>query len=311
MRAGLFRRLITMSLLTLLLAMLVPGITSLAAARVFHAGSPPYKVELVANNFGQNLFASAIDLSNPQRALFSLQNATPFWYGVSLQSSPAGMQLIPADASDLVTTTFYGTIPLLPASGVLPAGVVGRGATLKLAITFTGPGEQTQLTLNPFDTYATLMDTLSLLLRLLGERADGVQIGLLAPSVLKIIFDDASTMRYLQSLASDYALLLQGVSQGASSSSSSSGLFSLAYTCARDLVGLVSDTTEREQLAEVLWLAMGKTIARASIVTTLSAFGQAQFGLGMLGYLKDEAQVAGGAVFQQNNPTLLLQSVAG
>lgn len=316
------RRLALSCLLLLALVLLESGVispTTTRATLASHATGLPYKVGLVANNFGQNLFAAAIDLSNPQRALFSLQNVTPFWYSVSLQSNPVGMQLTPADASDLVTTTFYGAFTLLPATGVLPSSDVGRGATLKLAAAFTGPGEQVQLTLNPYDTHATLMDAISLLLRLLGERADGAQIGLLAPGVLKTIFDDVATMHYLQSLASDYASLLQSVPQGASSSSSgsngssplsASSLFQPAYTCARDLEGLVSDTTERGQLADVLWLAMGKTIARASIVATLSGFGQAQFGLGILGYLKDEAQIAGGAIFQQNNPTLLLQSSA-
>ncbi len=286
----------------LLALFVLPGITHML---VTHATSTPYKVELAASNFGQNLFASAVDLSNPGRALFSLQNGTPFWYALSLQSSPAGMQLTPADSTDLLTTTFYGTIPLLPASNVLPASYIGQqhAAALRLAVAFTGPGEQVQLTLNPFDSHAALMDIVSLLLHLFGERADGVQVGLLAPNVLKTIFDDATSMRYLQSLASDYAALLQSVPGG------STNLLQPAYVCASDLVGLVADPTERQLLADILWLAMGKTVARASIVATLSGFGQAQFGLGILGYLKDEAQLAGGAIFQQNNPTLLLQSI--
>jgi hypothetical protein len=155
------------------------------------------------------------------------------------------------------------------------------------------------------------MDALSLLLHLLGENGDGLQIGLLAPGELQAIFTASNTMQYLQSFANDYLSLLQGVTSSSSSNSSGqNNLFQPAYTCASDLVALVTDTTERAQLADMLWRLLGKTVSPASINQTLTTFGQAQFGLGILGFLKDEAVAVGGTLFQQNNPVVVVQSVS-
>lgn len=292
--------------LTVLLAL--PGTIYLMGT---HADDTKYRVTLTTRDFGQNLFASAIDLSNPGHALFSLQNGTPLWYAISVQSAPAGMVPFAADSSDMVTHVFYGAVPLLPAVDVLPQNFAyGQqpGAILKLGVTFTGSGKQVELILSPYESHAALMDVISLLLHLLGEQGSGIQIGLLAPGALQTIFNDATSMHYLQSLADDYAALLQTVPTTFNSSDAST-LFQPAYTCARDLIGLVADPTERSQLADILWLALGKTIARDLVVKTLGTLGQADFGLGMLGFLKDEAQVIGDALFQQSPSTLLLQSV--
>jgi hypothetical protein len=294
-------------------------VTTLATALVSAQtrASGPYKITLTTTNFSQSLQATAADLSDPARALFNLQNGTPFWYSISVQSTPADITPVPADPGDLLTTTLYGTSPLLPpVSSLLPTlsqSGVGQGASLKLALAFTGSGEQVQITLNPFEAHAALMDALGLLLHLLGENGDGLQIGLLAPGVLQAIFTASSSMQYLQSFANDYLALLQSVLTNSNSSSGSSGqnnLFQPAYTCASDLVALVTDTTERAQLADILWRLLGKTIAPASINSTLATFGQVQFGLGMLGYLKDNALAVGRTLFQQNNPVVMLQSVS-
>jgi hypothetical protein len=275
--------------------------------------SGPYKITLTTTNFSQPLQATAVDLSDPAHALFDLQNGTPFWYSVSVQSTPAGITAVPADSSDLFTTTLYGASPLLPAASVLPPSLsqsgAGQGASLKLALAFTNPGQQVEITLNPFEAHAALMDALGLLLHLLGENGDGLQIGLLAPGELQAIFTASSSMQYLQSFANDYLSLLQSVISS-SGSSGQNNLFQPAYTCAGDLVALVTDTTERAQLANMLWQLLGKTIAPASIDQTLATFGQAQFGLGMLGYLKDDALAIGGRLFQQNNPVVTIQSVS-
>lgn len=290
-------------------------VTTLATALVSAQtrASGPYKITLTTTNFSQSLQATAVDLSDPARAIFNLQNGTPFWYSVSVQSTPSGITPVTADSGDLFTTTLYGTSPLLPpASALLPTlsqSGTSQGAALKLALAFTGPGEQVQITLNPFEAHATLMDALGLLLHLLGENGDGLQIGLLAPGELQAIFTASSSMQYLQSFANDYLSLLQSVFSSAGSGGQTN-LFQPAYTCASDLVALVSDTTERAQLADLLWHVLGKTIAPASINSTLATFGQAQFGLGMLGYLKDDALAVGKTLFQQNNPVVMLQSVS-
>ena len=303
----------TLTVVLILCVVVTTLVTALVSAQTRASGS--YKVILTTANFSQSLQATAADLSDPARALFNLQNGTPFWYSISVQSTPAGITPAPADPGDLLTTTLYGTFPLLPpVSALLPtlsqSGVV-QGASLKLALAFTSPGEQVQITLNPFEAHATLMDALGLLLHLLGENGDGLQIGLLAPGVLQAIFTASSSMQYLQSFANDYLSLLQSVLSSASSGSSGqNNLFQPAYTCASDLVALVTDTTERAQLADMLWRLLGKSIAPASINSTLATFGQAQFGLSMLGYLKDNALAVGKTLFQQNKPVVMLQSVS-
>ncbi len=292
-------------------------ITTLAtipvSARIRASG--PYKVMLTTGNFSQSLQAAATDLSDPSRALFYLQNGTPLWYSISVQSTPAGITPVAADSSDLFTTTYYGASPLLPPANILPPTLsqdgTGKEASLKLALAFTAPGEQAQITLNPFEAHATLMDALELLLHLLGENSDGLQIGLLAPGEMQAIFTASSSMQYLQSFAGDYQSLLQSVASNSNSGSNGQNtLFQPAYACASDLVALVSDTTERAQLADMLWRLLGKTINPADIAQTLATFGQAQFGLGILGYLKDNALAVGSALFQQNNPVVTIRSVA-
>jgi len=135
-----------------------------------------------------------------------------------------------------------------------------------------------------------------------------LQIGLLAPGELQAIFTASSSMQYLQSFASDYLSLLQSV-PSSSGPNGQNTLFQPAYTSASDLVALVTDTTERAQLADILWRLLGKTIDPASIARALATFGQAQFGLGILGYLKDNALAVGSTLFQQNNPVVTIQSV--
>ena len=300
-------------LLTIFLILLIIGASPVflrASAR--ERTSRPYKVTLTTANFSQSLQAAATDLSDPSHALFYVQNATPLWYSISVQSTPADIAPVAADAGDLFTTTFYGTSPLLPPASILSPALsqagTGRFASLKLALAFTAPDEQVQITLNPFDSHATLMDALALLLHLLGESADGLQIGLLAPGELQAIFTASSSMQYLQSFASDYLSLLQSV-LSSSGPNGQNTLFQPAYTCASDLVALVTDTTERAQLADMLWRLLGKTIDPASITHTLESFGGAQFGLGILGYLKDNTLAVGSTLFQQNNPIVTIQSI--
>ncbi len=97
-------------------------VTTLATALVSAQtrASGPYKITLTTTNFSQPLQATAADLNDPAHALFNLQNGTSFWYSVSVQSTPAGITPVPADPSDLFTTTLHGISPLLPPASALP-----------------------------------------------------------------------------------------------------------------------------------------------------------------------------------------------
>src|SRR6266581_834623 len=158
-----------------------------------YSSLPPYIVSFSTSNFNiQALAAVADDLNDPQQAKFSLRNGTHFWYGISLQATPAGMQLLPADQSgDLVTATFSNANLVLPPSEVLPFDQ-GSGshkyAQLRLKVAFSGPDQRLQLKLDPAHAHALTLDICDLLLHLLGQRNTGVQIGLLAPGTLKELF---------------------------------------------------------------------------------------------------------------------------
>lgn len=267
----------------------------------------PYHITFSTSNFAlQSISASANDLSNPGHVLFSLQNGTQFWYGIAVQSTPGGITPTPALPGDLVATTFYGSIPLLPPMGVLPfdqGPSSARAKTLRLALAFSGPDQQVQLQLNPFESHAETLDVLTLLLQLLGYKNAGEQIGMLAPGGLKLLFDDASALQNLTSLVNDYTQAMQ-------SQSASSSALTAAFACAKDVVALLTNSSEQSVLADLLWKLLGKTIPYTAIFKTIMTFSEAQFALGIEAFIKDEATLMGTMLFQQNNPTVTIQSVS-
>src|SRR5690348_3386580 len=102
-------------LLTIFLILLIIGASPVflgASARSL--ASSLYKVTLTTANFSQTLQAAAIDLSDPSHALFYVQNGTPLWYSISIQSTPAGISPTVANPGDL----FTATSPLLPPASV-------------------------------------------------------------------------------------------------------------------------------------------------------------------------------------------------
>lgn len=291
-------------------------LASICDIAVIHAATA-YHVALTTSNFPlQALSASADDLSNSSHALFSLHNGTQLWYSVSLQSSPAGLTPIPTNpASDIVTNTFYNAIPLLPPAGVLPfdqrqAGQTSSFESLNLAVAFSGPGQQVQLDLNPFESHAVTLDLFTMMLQVLGEQSAGAQIGLLAPGGLKALFDAASTMKDFESLVNDYTQVLQTTGNAINNTTSTVGALVSAFACAKDLVALLSDGNEQQVLVDLLWKLLGKAVLRDAITRTLTSFVQAQFGLGIEGFLNDEALVIDSVQIGQSDPTVLVQSVA-
>ncbi len=276
-----------------------------------------YHVTITSSNFSlQTLEVGADDLSNAGHVTFHLQNGTAFWYGIAVQSTPAGITLTPANQNgDLVTTTFVGTTLLLPPANTLPFDTSNgtyNYATLRLALAFSGPNQQVQLTLNPFDTHAATLDVLTLLLQLLGARNGMTQIGLLTPNGLQDIFNQVGTMQDFNSLTSDYLQLLQSTTGTTNTTSTPDVNASLpqAYACAKDLVALLTNQSEQLLLGNILWNLVGKVVSHASILATIASFGEAQFGLGIEGFLRDEAQAMGSSLFQVGNPTVLIQTVS-
>lgn len=287
------------------LALLMASTMSIASTWA----ATPYHIALSVSNFSsQALSASADDVSDPAHAMFSLQNATSFWYGVAVQSTPTGMALTPANAaSDLVTTTFSSTqLTLLPPINVLPfdqTGKTNRFEALRLMAAFSGPNQQIQLDLSPFEPHAITLDICTFVLQLLGEKNAGTQIGLLAPGALQELFAATSTMKDFSNVTNSYIQVLQ-------SNGDTSGMLSHAYDFSKTLAAMLTDEGEQKVLSDVLWKIMGKAIPASIILKTITSFVGVQYGLGIEGFIRDESQLLAPTLIQQNDPTVLLQSIA-
>ena len=294
----------------LLLASAVSIISTKAATftttAASYATTTPFSVTLSVSNFSnQSLAASADDVSDPAHAMFSLQNGTPLWYGIATQSNPAGMTPTAANPTeDVVTTTFFGSTPLLPPVGILPFDQASKGMhyeTLRLMAAFSAPNQQLQLTLSPFEPHAITLDIYTFLLQLLGEQAATPQIGLLAPGTLQEIFNASSTMKDFGNVTNDYVQMLQAAPD-------TSAMLIHAYAFSQAVVAMLTDEGEQHVLSDLLWKILAKTIPSAAILKTLTSFAFVQYGLGIEGFIRDEALVLAPTLLQQNTPTVLLQS---
>lgn len=272
----------------------------------------PFHVTLSVSNFSnQTLAASADDVSDPTHAMFSLQNGSSLWYGLTIQSNPTSLTPTVANPTtatttgDLVTATFFGTTPLLPPVGILPFDQTSKGIhyeTLRLMAAFSTPNQQIQITLSPFEPHAISLDIYSFLLHLLGENAATSQIGLLAPDVLQDVFNISGTMKDFSNVTNDYVQILQAAPDKAT-------MLGHAYDFSQALINLLTDEGEQHVLSDMLWKILGKTIPYSAILKSLISFTSVQFGLGIEGFMRDEALVLAPTLPQQNTPTVLLQSV--
>lgn len=304
-----FGKVVSMAwLLFLVLAILLGYMNGYARnTSLFDATSTPYHVTITTNNFRiSQLSASADDLSNPQRVLFHLQNGTSLWYGISITSTPAGIMPIAATSSDIVTSTFTNSVPVLPPAQVLPLDQwngVYHYQTLQLNVSFSGPGQQFQLTLSPTEPHAVTLDAITLMLHLLGLHSEGTQIGLLENGLLATIFTTTGSMKDFESLVQDYSQVLTG---GADTTQT----LAHAYACALDLSNLLADNSEQATLADVLWHIEGKVISRDSILHTIISFSQTQFGLAIEGFIKEQATMFAPMLSSGDSPTIELQTIS-
>jgi hypothetical protein len=294
--------------LVLVLGIALSNLTAYAhTSSSLDATSVPYRVSITTSNFRISLLsASADDLGNPGHVVFHLQNGTALWYGISTQSTPAGINLVSTTSTDIVSSTFLGATPLLPPTQVLPTDAwngVYHFESLQMSASFTSPGQQLQLTLSPTEPHAVALDVLTLLLNLLGQHATGTQIGLLENGLLPTIFTTASAMKDFQSLVQDYSRVLTNTQDKTQT-------LSYAYACALDISNLLSDSSEQATLADLLWLVQGKAVTRDSILHTITSFSQAQFGLAIEGFLKGQVAALAPLLPDTNAPTVLLQTVS-
>lgn len=266
-----------------------------------------FSVIFSTRNFrSQLLAATSNESSNSGHITFTLQNGTPLWYGITVQTTPSGLTLTPANPSgDLISNTFFASTPLLPPAHVLPMDQWNgtyHFEALHLAAAFTDKGQQVQLQLTPTEPHAVTLDALTLIFQLLGQQSDGAQIGLLGPGILKDVFDTTSTMKDFNALVTNYEQVLQAVPDA-------SATLTHAYACALNLTALFSDTSEQNTLADLLWKIQGKVIARADILKAITSITQTQFGLASEAFISNQSLAIGTALFQQAAPTIQLQSV--
>lgn len=286
---------------------LVIGTMASITAHSTHA-AVPYTVTITTSNFRiPFLTMTTDDISDPGNARLSLQNGTQLWYGMNITSTPSGIMPTAANpTSDLVATTFLGTVPLLPPAQVLPFDSWNGSyhfEVLKLKTAFSGPGQQVQLELTPMDQHAITLDVLTLILQLLGQKQSNVQIGLLETGELQDIFSTLGGIK-------DFTTLIENYSQALQSAQNATTLLPHAYACALNIASLLSDSSEQSALADVLWKVQGKAISRESVLETLATFAQAQFGLGIEGFINNEVSTMAGMFPQEGNPIVLLQTVS-
>ena len=283
---------------------LVIGTTASITAHSTSAATP-YAVTITSNNFRVPFVTvAADDMSDPGNARFSLQNGTSLWYSISITSTPSGIVPTAATTSDLVSTTFLGSTPLLPPAQVLPFDTSNGSysfETLKLKTAFSGPGQQVQLELMPLEQHAVILDVLTLLLQLLGQKQNNLQIGLLETGTLQNIFTELGSIKDFASLVGNYTQVLQ---------SPSDAMLSHAYACAQNIASLLSDSSEQSALADVLWSVEGKAIPREDILKTIVGFSQAQFGLAIEGFINNEVGTMASMFSQDGNPTVQLQTIS-
>jgi streptogramin lyase len=273
-----------------------------------HAASPYYGT-LSISNFGmQFLHAQADNLKDPRHALFTLTNGAALWYGILVQSRPIGLQPVAADPfSDIVSAELaqYG---LLPPSGIIPLNTNGTFfETVHLAASFSGPGQQMQITINPFTSPAVAFDVLNLLLQLLGANTTNIEIGLLTPGNLHAILDEISTANDLVSLIGDFKNMLQAVP------TNTLAVLGDAHACVNDLFKLFANANELQVLGKILVRMLGPAIP--GIAVTLASFAA---GLGtflatvkVAKFLADLALSLGSYLFQQGAfPTVMVQSIS-
>lgn len=295
-------------LLLIVVAIMLGNLTGFTRnTSILDGTSTPYRVSITTSNFRiSQLSASADDLSNSQRVLFHLQNGTSLWYGISVTSTPAGIVPVAATPSDIVSSTFSSSFALLPPAQVLPSDQwngVYHFQTLQLGISFSGPGQQFQLTLSPTEPHAVTLDVITLLLHLLGLHSEGTQIGLLENGQLANIFATTSGMKEFETLVQDYSQIL-------TSAANTTQTLASAYACALDISNLLSDNSEQAALADLLWHIQGKAVSRDNILHTITSFSQSQFGLAVEGFIKGQAATFAPLLASTDSPTVQLQTIS-
>jgi hypothetical protein len=194
---------------SLLLLLLAVSLLKALPARA----DAPIVADLTTSHFGITfLQVTPGNLSDARHATFTITNRSGFWYGFTVSSTPDGIRPQAADPSnDPLGAAFTSEMVLQPAD-VIPTGQPG----LDLAVSFSAPDQQMQMTLNPFDSNAGALNALRLVENIIGVACQSCgTVGLAKPDTIKQVLDSLDKVGTFAKLVSDFIAAEQAPSQEA------------------------------------------------------------------------------------------------
>jgi hypothetical protein len=202
----------------------------------------PIAADLTTSYFGITfLQVTPGNLSDARHATFTLTNSSGFWYGFIVSSNPNGLKPQATDPLDDPLGAAFASEMLLQPADVIPTGQPG----LDLAVSFTAPNQQMQMTLNPFDPNAGALNTLRLVLNLIGVAYQPGGTGGLAKSgVIKQVLDDVDKVGAFVKLVNDFIAAEHAVPTG--------DVQGHMVAFFNDLLAITSDAPLRGQFAAIL-----------------------------------------------------------
>ncbi|HLW03622.1 MAG TPA: hypothetical protein VKT82_33555 [Ktedonobacterales bacterium] len=297
-------------------AMLV--ILSLLSALPARADAP-VSVTMTTENFGGLLIdAAQQDLSNPAHATFTLSNGSQLWFGLETQANPSSLKLQAADPLDDVVGAAFASAGLLQPTDVVPKPAdlipvdskVHLFEELNLAVAFTGPDQQMQVTLNPFQWSACALDVFGVVLEYLGMINPAFQIGLLKPRQVAEIIKAIEDAPKLAALVNDFISGWHAIGTADSSAKKVQKMVAVGT----DILNIFVDAHSREQLISILSKIVQGALSEASItkvVDTFSIIKRALSAVKIAGFFVDYLLTFGAFVYHHEQyPTVILQSHA-
>ena len=258
---GVWTSLLWSSLVVLLL------VTILGAPPVPARAQTPFEVTFSTQNFGGVLLrAVPKDLDNPAHVTFTLEDGSQLWYSLEMQATPASLHLQAADPLHDLVSTVFTKVGLLKPSQILLVNAKGEIAEdLDLAVDFSEPNQQLQITLDPFDYKAAAMDIIGLLLDYVGLVTPSAQVGLLTAGQITEILDAVTKFQELNELVVD--LITMGKDIANEESITRDGL-----NIAVDMYKVFGTKATREKLAAILAKAVQGALPNSSVVKTVLSF---------------------------------------
>jgi streptogramin lyase len=298
---GMGTSLLWSSLVVLLLVTLLGAPPAPALAQT------PFKVTFSTQNFGGVLLrAEPTDLDTPTHAIFTVEDGSQLWYSLEEQATPASLHLQAADPAHDVVSTVFTKVGLLKPAQILLVNAKGEIAEdLDLAVDFTEPNQQLQITLDPFDYKAAAMDIIGLLLDYVGLITPSAQVGLLTAGQITDILDAVEKFQELNELVNNLITMGKDIANG--ESITRDGL-----NIAVDMYNLFSTKATREKLAAILAKAVQGALPNSSVLKTVLNFPiKDLLTLTQIANFYEEYLIETGVFAYHHGqlPTILLQSV--